>query len=86
MARLNIYVVPTGRLLSKDFNFTTHTVDRIISMLQDANEIPPPAGDAAGGTIWKMTKGSKSNSAIGDCTPDPGFVEGETVYLILAPA
>jgi len=86
MATLKILVVPTGKILSKTVNLGIDTVDAIISNLQNAGDIVAPETDKPKGTIWKMTKGGKSNAPLGGCTPDPGFTDGELVYLIQVPA
>ncbi len=86
MAQLKIYVVPTGQTHLVNVNLTTDTVEAVIKRIPLPAETPAPDGDAAGGTIWKMTKAGKSNGKLGSCIPDPGFMDGETIYLIEVPA
>ncbi|MFH1161334.1 MAG: hypothetical protein V1733_10370 [bacterium] len=87
MAQLNIYVVPSGKRLRKTVDLAVDTVDGLITKLENANEIPPPSPDAGGNvTIWKMTRGGHRANALGNCTPDPGCIDGETVYLFTVPA
>ena len=86
MANLIIKVVPLGLSFTKTVDLANDTTDAIITRLRQANDIPdPPPSDGGGATIWKMTKSGNRASALGRCTPDPGFSDGETVYLIAAP-
>ena len=88
MADLTIYLVPFHRSFVKNnINLDTEILDAFIDQLTQNGEIPPsPDTDAGQPTIWKMTKGGKKTTALGRCTPDPGFSDSEIVYLIAVPA
>ncbi len=88
MADLTIYLVPLHRSFIKgNIDLNTVTVDALIAGLTTSGEIPPPPDtDAGQPTIWKITKGGKKTTALGRCTPDPGFSDSEIVYLIAVPA
>ncbi|MBL7139211.1 MAG: hypothetical protein ISS17_10610 [Bacteroidales bacterium] len=86
MANLIIKVIPLGLSLTRPVDLDNDTADAFIARLSQANDIPnPPPTDRGGATIWKMTKSGRRATALGRCMPDPGFTDGETVYLIATP-
>lgn len=88
MATLKIYVVPKGKTFSVTFDPAVDTEETIIRKLRDGNMIgEPPQRTDGGVTIWKMKKGIRSGSSLGDCIDGTGFdgAKVEVAYLTLDP-